>query len=398
MNIKYLCIFACIIVLCVVFVMYYFNVNSITADDTPDSDTLQNVNRIKMIIDRKPFKSQMERIMIPSILADINDIDNHNMYVDTIKKALANKAIKKMHVDKKVPNIETIINRAEMMDLQMNEIVPTRRRLTVDYLPIEYDDFDIQDAIYNSYRQLRNKVAHIKINQFRDKSNKETAQKGFFNVIVKPSSQNVHDTNVNNEFKNKLDMIKKSPELSVINDITTKAFGHPNEDKIIKCLRSISEDDENVIKFGETQLEILSKIWTRVNSPENIENKDAMTKVLLQALSDGADVCVTGRVDRIIDTLTLLDKNPVLANPVKTMDIFRKEVLDYSYKYLQDKLKEKGDAFTKLYNTTYDNEDVNKFNEDTYQEISEYVKNTYTTDFNADTINNILIEVKHGLS
>ncbi len=42
--------------------------------------------------------------------------------------------------------------------------------------------------------------------------------------------------------------------------------------------------------------------------------------------------------------------------------------------------------------------DVNKFNEDTYREISEYVKNTYTTDFNADTINNILIDVKHGLS
>jgi 5,10-methylenetetrahydrofolate reductase len=102
-----------------------------------------------------------------------------------------------------------------------------------------------------------------------------------------------------------------------------------------------------------------------------------------------------GRVDRILDTLTLLDADKSISIPPKTLDMLRKEILEKAYNILQTELATKPETFKSTYNGG-ETEETKKFTKEVLDKVKVHVHTTYVND-DKDTLDSILREVEAGL-
>jgi Skp family chaperone for outer membrane proteins len=168
-----------------------------------------------------------------------------------------------------------------------------------------------------------------------------------------------------------------------------------NKGETLKPLPFAYNADDTAIlsKYNCTEKAILDEVWKRINSKANEKNYDELYKALAVNIEDGKNYCTVGRVDRILDTLTLLDVDPLINTPTKTLDILRKEILEKAYKMLQDALKEKPIEFQTLYNET-ETKETKEFTTVVLDNIKTYVYETYKDD--KETLDRILKEVEAG--
>jgi hypothetical protein len=216
----------------------------------------------------------------------------------------------------------------------------------------------------------------------------EVQEKYFNNVLIKSDPQNVHETTVNTGMKKKYNIIKQK-EIALNNiDIPTDKYSTNDIDKILKVLHMNSTWNE------EKEEDIYKTIWNYIKSQNNQNLMDAFFSAILDCYENNIMVCTVGRINRILGSLIMLDVDEEISKPVITIDIIRKTILAKSYEILQNELKSRGPEFT----TAYNNDDTTpEFKEDVLKKIKEYLCTEYENIFSEKILNDLLIEVSHGI-
>lgn len=180
------------------------------------------------------------------------------------------------------------------------------------------------------------------------------SKKHNLNIEIKSSSQNVHDTNVNDELSNRYQAIKNSQLANDSNGIlfTNMIDFIEKNDKNKSIVKNFNYDEE-ISRFKDQESNIWYTVWKRIHAPENTDNIESLMNsfrdAVIDCTEDGSTVCTVGRVTRALNSLTLMDKNTKIASPVKTDDIERKEVYDKAYDILQRELNKMGSKFKDSY-------------------------------------------------
>lgn len=252
---------------------------------------------------------------------------------------------------------------------------------------------------------------------------------------IRSSPQNVHDTELTNEMLNIYQSIVNANN----NEKESAGYNNYKEPKIEDIRQAIKdyewsssvEDPSgskrrnralkivNIAAKGNTlsQLsnaredDVLLNVWKRVNSPENDDNKDSLQESLMDSLANSMDtnwageykeVCIGGRCARILGSLTLLDKEPAIAAPMKTGEILRNEVFSKSWRIVQDELSDQSQEIQDAYNgkTLNPSDDiqtqVDEFENNTKNKIEEIIKKDYSTS-KPDVLDNLIEDAKAGV-
>lgn len=167
-------------------------------------------------------------------------------------------------------------------------------------------------------------------------------------IKVKSSAQNVHDNNANDTLADRYKYLKQKryPHTPGLQKFVSDC---DNGDAIWK---SIYNGADKLAKFdNDSELDVWNTVWSHIKeSKSNNKNlMDSFRDSINACTENGIPVCSTGRVTRALDCLTLIDKDPILSQPVLTDDILRKEIYDKANDILQDELKNESESFRKKY-------------------------------------------------
>lgn len=326
-------------------------------------------------IERKPLgKPTVEYIMTPAIYADISvepQIPTNRPYIETIHRATRTNNINNINNNRQVNNIETILDRAER------------------FIPYDIDE---QRMILNDIRHNVHKNKLQELIEVENTTKPKIQEKYFTEVIIKSDPQNVHETTVNTNMKKKYLIIKSKNIPTDVIDIktwlNTSKYSTSDRDKISKVLRM------NSIWNDEKENEVYKTIWRYIKSQENQDLIDAFFGAILDCYENNSMVCTVGRINRIIGSLIMLDKDEEISRPVVTIDMLRKTILAKSYEILQSELKERGDEFTEAYNK---DEVTPDFKEAVLKKVKEYLFAEYKDIFPEKTLDDLLTEVSYGI-
>jgi len=240
---------------------------------------------------------------------------------------------------------------------------------------------------------------------------------------IRNDPQNVHDTELTHDIQVKFNRIIDKNNID-LQDIESNNYNQPAindiQDELNKS--NLSEiDRENATKIlnimakksrisslNTTEDKVILEIWKRINSPENEENRDELKNSLWQALASGMEknfqnqytsVCTTGRCARVIDSLTLMDKDTDLAKPLQTVETLRNEILSKSYVILQEALKTS--PIASVYNGIDPETDenriiLNEFKESVKQKIADTIIQDYPN-AKPETLDNIIKDAQSGV-
>ena len=132
-------------------------------------------------------------------------------------------------------------------------------------------------------------------------------------------TQNTHDSQVLSTIRHSLKNLKKETPLNIssietLHQIRNYLNNKPNNAKkvdAVKSLNKISSTTHILSNSEMTEIEGLQLVWNRIHQPihkDNLENlKNTLFNELTEMQIHGNDVCSTGRFDRIIDTLNVVD-------------------------------------------------------------------------------------------
>lgn len=325
-------------------------------------------------IETAPMKKNViEHVMTPAIYADITPepLTTNIPYIETIYRATRTNNIVNINNNTQTNNIETILDRAER------------------FIPYDIDE---QRIILNDIRHNVHKNKLRELVTPENNTKPKIQEKYFTDVKIKSDPQNVHETTVNTDMKNKYLLIKnKNIQYDGVDALTwldSSNYSTSDKDKIMRVLCMTSNWNE------EREDKIYKTLWQYIKSQDNQDLIDAFFSAILDCYENNIMVCTTGRINRIIGSLILLDKDEEISRPVVTIDMLRKTILAKSYEILQEELKTRGDAFTAAYN----NDDAPPdFKEHVLKKVKEYLTAEYGKLFPEKTLADLLIEVSHGI-
>jgi len=141
-------------------------------------------------------------------------------------------------------------------------------------------------------------------------------------------AQNVHDTKVNDDLRDTLARLPRVDNtMLAVNDAKTwaQSKGHNNA---LKTLAMI-EQRNKITSFNTTEDDIFARVWRRCEDPLNADSRDNMREAVMTALDDcnenGALVCTTGRCNRVLGSLVLLDHDPKVGRAM-TLESYKNEI------------------------------------------------------------------------
>jgi hypothetical protein len=275
------------------------------------------------------------------------------------------------------------------------------------------DDITFQPQI----NIARNNIRAARVQITKDKS------KYYAPKPIRNDPQNVHDTELTHDIRVKFNLIidKNNTDLQeigsnnynqpTIKDIQVELnrsnlaeIERENATKILNIMAQRS----SISSLNTTEDKVILEIWKRINSPDNLVNRDELKNSLWQSLASGMEknyrdeytsVCTTGRCSRAIDSLTLMDNDTELAKPLQTVETLRNEILSKSYIILQDALKTS--PIAAVYNGTDPETDenrqaLNEFKESVKQKIADTINQDYPA-AKPDTLANIIKDAQSGV-
>lgn len=272
------------------------------------------------------------------------------------------------------PTIDMMIDRADEF-FQVNDDLPVN---------IEINFNDLRDTMRDARAQayLGNHVAprtSVKKRPLRkpNQTVKQFTQEQFYEPKnIRSDAQNVHEPQVSNSISqiytvikhenDKEDMLtggldnRKNLDLGSIKQAVTEHnfTDEPGRQRALSVLETMSKGGE-VTVLHDNEKNILLNVWRRIHSGDNSEQREFLKDAFMDSLSNGMEknyygdyamVCANGRCDRVINSLTLIDSNPLISKPIKTKEIMRNEILSKSYSILQDELKRAPTNVAKAYN------------------------------------------------
>jgi hypothetical protein len=163
-------------------------------------------------------------------------------------------------------------------------------------------------------------------------------------AATRSDSQNVHDTAVNNNLRQTIQLLKSSAEANVdynelesIHEAATyvRAHGTNNANRVLEIMLQ----GGIVHTFGINEREILSLVWERTKAPENSNVSEGLREALLDALNDavehGQPVCANGRSARVLGSGVTIDSDSRIGALNTTQDI-RREIFNEIKKMFDD--------------------------------------------------------------
>lgn len=199
---------------------------------------------------------------------------------------------------------------------------------------------------------------------------------------IRNDPQNVHESQVNKDMariyqniisRNRVENELMAPaisgtqregdaqkNISAVRDYAkTFKFENPKgKDRALKTIEVMSRGNW-ISSLNARESEVLSNVWQRTGSAENEQNRASLRGALMNSLADCIEdgyngneyqVCISGRVGRVLGSMTLLDADENISEPIKTAEILRNEVFSKSYKIIQDALKETDEETARGYN------------------------------------------------
>lgn len=243
---------------------------------------------------------------------------------------------------------------AQLYEEVVDEIIGDARVLPLDNMIV---------AHYAVVNPRRGHVAHVsniaKRKKNIDAETKIEATTAFLDDAkqVFNDPQNVHDTHVNKDLAAKMDLIRltggEPEERAALAEFSAYAAGIPDAVTRARVMRTFSvmkENNTHLSKIGARELSVLAAVWNRAKqNPHEKANqiRDALIAEMADAAAGENVVCANGRVGRIIDSLTLLDKDDALNGEIKSMAVIRNEVFGEAQKIVTEFIarnKNSGDA------------------------------------------------------
>jgi len=163
------------------------------------------------------------------------------------------------------------------------------------------------------------------------------------NKSYKSDSQNVHDSALTEFLREQYAKIKEYNASEGIN-FSPEGFSPTPKDpakaqRVSFVLDTIKRNSSDTSLINGTEYDLLSQVWTRINSRSNAKNKEKLIESFEDQLNEcatgpSATVCVAGRCSHVISSLALLDKDPSLG-VLKTKEVLRNELLDGAAKIVE---------------------------------------------------------------
>lgn len=152
---------------------------------------------------------------------------------------------------------------------------------------------------------------------------------------IRNDMQNTHDGMVMETIKNSVDNLRLDTRLNIdkgtmLRDIQTHIRNMSTGQKQRNALRTLTSLDSNntISSLNSTDIDVLHLVWNRINDPRNEQQRATMIGNLVNELAECVEhdsiVCCTGRVNRIVDSLNMVDKDVV----IKPQWAINKELMD----------------------------------------------------------------------
>lgn len=195
-------------------------------------------------------------------------------------------------------------------------------------------------------------------------------------IIYHVDAQNVHDSTVNESVRQMLEEIKtkeSSTPLEVDKFMELKCNKLPQEDqnKLNAVLARINTN--SIDRFNDlSEYEILQKVHKRC---DNTEKQDLLISNLLDSHENGNVVCATGRLNRLVSTISALDDE--IGKPIITKEMVRNESFFKAGTIRDQMLEKKCEEFVKKYNSNIEDKEVLDFT----NSVKDEIKNKLTDDY-----------------
>lgn len=294
------------------------------------------------------------------------------------------------------PTVDMMIDRADEF-FQVNDDLPVNIEINFNNLRDVMRDARAQAYLGNhvTSRTPSKKLPTRKHNQ----TIKQFNQEQFYEPKnIRSDAQNVHEPQVSKSISQIYDVIKHENDKedmitggldnrkdldigSIRTEVTKHKFmDEPARQRALSVLETMSKGGE-VTVLHDNERNILLNVWRRIHSGDNSEQREFLIDAFMDSLSnsmeknyygDYAMVCANGRCDRVINSLTLIDSNPVISKPIKTKEIMRNEILSKSYNILQGELKRAPANVAKAYNGSLSESQIDT---DLQNQVDNFVNN-----------------------
>jgi hypothetical protein len=272
-----------------------------------------------------------------------------------------------------------------------------------------YDEYIPPELPLPDFAQMRDVVRHEKV-KGPDYYKPEP---------IRNDPQNVHDSSVTNTIAERFKTIKEldveneideDAELEAIREEIGKISGERGH-RAMKTFIAMNNQGSQVTSLGSNEKEVLLEVWKRIQAPENEKNRESLKAAFIDSLASSIEkdaagnetsVCTGGRCTRVIDSLTLLDTNKKVAEPPKTKEMFRNEIMTKAADFIKKETEKLDKPLQDAYNgvTTPTDAATLKRVEEFTNNIREKLEKTLRADYKEapeKIINELIEDAKIGV-
>jgi hypothetical protein len=159
-------------------------------------------------------------------------------------------------------------------------------------------------------------------------------------VRIRNDSQNVHDSTVMAGTDSALRKLADrgyntdgDTDATVVEMINASSMDSTGKENALRVLRGLGSEKHS--RYGKSERDALALVCARIADPVNAENQKVMQDMLAQNLADnvvdGMIMCSSGKINRLTQTLQVLDADQTLAD-IKPKWAVREEIADNASK------------------------------------------------------------------
>lgn len=168
---------------------------------------------------------------------------------------------------------------------------------------------------------------------------------------------------------------------NIIQNFDSSKVSNKQKQMAIRTLDSIEKNDIDISSIGLKESEILNLVWNRIKMPELEKSKDDLTENLIKELSESVEhdkvMCATGRTNRIVDTLNIID--PLVQ--IKPKWAINREMMEKAAKIRQDLEENLNDSEKLAMSTNNPTNDQQQFINDFDSNFKQTLRTTFKRDY-----------------
>jgi TPR repeat protein len=198
-------------------------------------------------------------------------------------------------------------------------------------------------------------------------------------------AHNTHDTIVNSTIRSAIDNISDTQltktKQETVAELRNFIKNYASNDKQKDALMALDAVERNFIpvsNVNKTEVEVLQLVWNRIHDPINKDYTDVLKENLADYLAEcvehGKVCCPTGRINRIADTLNVVDPGV----QIKSSNMLNTEIMTATAKIREDVYNELSSDQQKLVDSIDDpTKTTENFKETIKNKLNEKIQTDY---------------------